>query len=205
MFSEEEYTEALSQKQGKGMQEKLGRATVAVCGLGGLGSNVSLMLARCGLGTLILTDNNYVGLSDISRQVYLSGDVGEKKTDVIGRIIESAAPFCKTEIHFCDLLSGDTAYLFRADIIVECLDRAESKAAFVNKILETYPNKFLVSATGMGGLKPGNDIRTKKVTERFFMCGDGATSSSEGLYGPRVMICAAHEALKALEIIRDEL
>ena len=52
--SKEEFYEALSVRHGKENQEKFRAATVAVCGLGGLGSNISICLARAGVGTLIL-------------------------------------------------------------------------------------------------------------------------------------------------------
>ncbi|MCD8205329.1 MAG: thiamine biosynthesis protein ThiF [Clostridia bacterium] len=202
MFSENEYVDALAKKEGRKLTEKLRRATVAVCGLGGLGSNVAVMLGRCGVGRLILTDNSFVDISDTSRQAYTFSDVGERKTDAVRKILLAAAPFCEVETRFADALE-ETGYLDGADVVAECLDNPETKAAFVNMVLSAHPQKPLVCAVGMGGMKPGNDIRTKKVSENFYVCGDGVTPSSEGLVGPRVMICAAHEALKILEIIEE--
>ena len=51
-----EMIQALEERHGKAAQEKISAATVAICGLGGLGSNISIALARAGVGKLILID-----------------------------------------------------------------------------------------------------------------------------------------------------
>ena len=51
-----EWTAALEKRHGKSLQQKFSAATVAICGLGGLGSNVAVALARAGVGRLILID-----------------------------------------------------------------------------------------------------------------------------------------------------
>ena len=56
----EEFLRALAEKHGAERQRKLRAATVAVCGLGGLGSNVAIALARAGVGRLILIDFDWV-------------------------------------------------------------------------------------------------------------------------------------------------
>ena len=53
MLTQEEWMGALNARHGKERQEKFSRAVVAVCGLGGLGSNVAIALARAGIGKLI--------------------------------------------------------------------------------------------------------------------------------------------------------
>ena len=52
--SKEELKAAQAEKQGSELSEKISSATVAVCGLGGLGSIISICLARAGIGKLIL-------------------------------------------------------------------------------------------------------------------------------------------------------
>ena len=56
----EEMTRALEERQGVKLQEKFASAVAAVCGLGGLGSNIALSLARAGIGKLILIDFDQV-------------------------------------------------------------------------------------------------------------------------------------------------
>ena len=65
---------------GKQGQSKLGKSSVAVVGLGALGSVSSELLARAGIGKLILIDRDVVELSNLQRQsLYGESDVGKPK------------------------------------------------------------------------------------------------------------------------------
>ena len=65
-----------------------------------------------------------------------------------------------------------------------------------NTVLENMPDKFLISGSGMAGIASANTIKTRKVTDRFYICGDGTSESvpGRGLMAPRVALCAAHQA-----------
>ena len=54
--TKEEWNKALCERHGEELQQKFSSATVAICGLGGLGSNITISLARAGIGKLILID-----------------------------------------------------------------------------------------------------------------------------------------------------
>ena len=71
--SEEEICQALRQRHTEKVQEKLSHAKAAVCGLGGLGSNIAVALVRCGIKELHLIDFDYVDLTNLNRQQYLPG------------------------------------------------------------------------------------------------------------------------------------
>ena len=63
--------------------EKLKAATVAVFGLGGVGSYATEALARAGIGHLVLVDNDTVSESNLNRQLFaLHSTLGQKKTEV---------------------------------------------------------------------------------------------------------------------------
>ena len=68
--TEQEILESLELRHTKPVQEKLGKARVAVCGLGGLGSAIAIALARCGVGHMHLIDFDCVDLSNVNRQQY---------------------------------------------------------------------------------------------------------------------------------------
>jgi sulfur carrier protein ThiS adenylyltransferase len=76
----------------------------------------------------------------------------------------------------------------------------------VDVVLEQFPQKTLVAASGMAGFGSGNAIRTRKVTGRFYLCGDGKSDVDQdiGLTAPRVMLCAAHQALTVIRLILGE-
>ena len=65
------------------VHRKLKHAGAAVAGLGGLGSNVAVMLARAGIGSLHLIDFDRVEPSNLNRQVYKMKHLGKYKTDAL--------------------------------------------------------------------------------------------------------------------------
>ena len=75
-----------------------------------------------------------------------------------------------------------------------------------NTVLETMPDNFLVSGSGMAGIGCANSIQTRKVTNHFYICGDEVSdiSDSMGLFSTRVMLCAAHQAHTVLRILANE-
>ena len=76
----------------------------------------------------------------------------------------------------------------------------------MNLVLETMPGKTLVAASGMAGLGSSNTIQTRKITNRFYLCGDGTSDvTREGsLVASRVMLCAAHQAHTVLRILAGQ-
>ena len=204
MPSREEMFAALEMRQGADAVRKLQAATVAVCGLGGLGSNIAISLARAGVGKLILVDFDCVDVTNLHRQQYRANQVGLPKPDALLANLKEIAPYTEFETHFEKLTAENAARIVGgADVICEAFDVAESKATLVNTVLETMPEKFLVAASGMAGYGSGNEISTRKVTKRFYVCGDGRSDVADGigLIAPRVMLCAAHQALTAIRLI----
>ena len=200
----EEMLAALERRQGVDAVRKLQAATVAVCGLGGLGSNIAISLARAGVGKLILIDFDCVDVTNLHRQQYKACQVGLPKPEALLANLKEIALYTEYETHFEKLTAENAARIVGgADVICEAFDVAESKATLVNTVLETMPEKFLVAASGMAGYGSGNEISTRKVTKRFYVCGDGRSDVADGigLIAPRVMLCAAHQALTAIRLI----
>lgn len=202
--SEKELENALALRHGRALQKKLSAACAAVCGLGGLGSNIAISLARAGVGRLILIDFDKVDITNLNRQQYDIDQIGMYKTDALRANIERITPCIeiKTEnVFLTDKNAGDI--LKNADIICEAFDKAENKAMLVNYVLENMPDKYLVAASGMAGIESGNTIKTRRVTDRFYLCGDGKSDVTDcgSLFAPRVMLCAAHQAQTVIRII----
>jgi len=202
--SREEMLAALEMRQGVDAVRKLQAATVAVCGLGGLGSNIAISLARAGVGKLILIDFDCVDVTNLHRQQYKACQVGMPKPEALLSNLKEIAPYTEFETHFEKVTAENAeALLAEADVICEAFDNAEAKAMLVNTVLENMPEKFLVAGSGMAGYDSGNTITTRKVTKRFYVCGDGKSDVADGigLVAPRVMLCAAHQALTAIRLI----
>lgn len=203
MPTREEYLEALVKRHGKERQDRFLKAKAAVCGLGGLGSNIAVALARAGVGRLHLIDYDCVDLSNVNRQQYMVSQIGKKKTQAMKEIIAAVNPYIKVNTDTVKISETNLELLSDDDIICEAFDGAEQKAMLVNGILEKYPQKYIVAASGMAGMNSANEIKTRKITNHFFVCGDGKSDAGDdiGLVAARVMVCAAHQAHMVLRII----
>ena len=202
--SQQEMLAALEMRQGAEAVRKLQAATVAVCGLGGLGSNIAISLARAGVGKLVLVDFDCVDVTNLHRQQYKASQVGLPKPEALLANLKEIAPYAEFETHFEKISAENVDRIVGvAQVVCEAFDNAEAKAMLVNTVLETMPDKFLVAASGMAGFDGGNTIRTRRITDKFFLCGDGVSDvdGGIGLVAPRVMLCAAHQALTVVRLI----
>lgn len=207
MPTKEEWINALKERHGENMYNKISGATVAVCGLGGLGSNIATILARMGTGKLILVDFDEVDITNLHRQQYKTGQIGMFKTEALKENLKEINPYMETEIYTAKLDENNAKELIgKADVICEAFDNPETKASLVNFVLEHMPEKYIVAASGMAGMGSGNEIKTRKISKRFYICGDEKNDVSDGigLVASRVMICAAHQAHMVMRILTEE-
>ena len=205
--SKEEMLLALTERNGQKLQDRFSRGTVAVCGLGGLGSNIAISLARTGIGKLIIIDFDRVDITNLNRQQYKVGQIGRYKTDALEENLKEIAPYVEIQSHTVRIDQSNALDLLRdASIICEAFDNPECKSMLTDIVLEKMPDKFLVAASGMAGMGNPNSIKTRKITDKFYLCGDGVSDISDGigLVAPRVAICAAHQAHTVLRILAKE-
>lgn len=205
--SREIMREALNIRHGEELQNKISAARVAVCGLGGLGSNIAIALARAGVGHLHLIDFDRVDLTNLNRQQYAVGQLGQYKTDALRETLSLVSPYCDVTCDTIKVTEENLPELLKhEDYICEAFDRAEAKAMLVSGVLEHFPEKYLVAGSGLAGLGSANTIQTRRVSKRFYLCGDGTSDSSVGLglVASRVLVCAAHEANMILRLIAGE-
>ena len=205
--TKEEWNNALEERHGKELQQAFSSATVAICGLGGLGSNIAIALARAGIGKLILIDFDRVDITNLHRQQYKISQIGRYKTEALADNLREIAPYIELELHTERITEDNAVTLLRdADIICEAFDDAECKAMLTNTILSKLPDKYLVAASGMAGMGVTNSIKTRRITSRFYLCGDETSEVSDGigLVAPRVALCAAHQAHTVLRILAKQ-
>ncbi len=196
--------QALVQRYGEDITDRLERSTVAVCGLGGLGSNIAVSLARGGVGRLILIDCDRVDISNLHRQQYKVCQIGMLKTEALSENLREIMPYTDIVTHNVRLTQENICgYINEADVVCEAFDSAECKAMLINTVSEKMPGKYIVSASGMAGFGKPDDIKTRRVTERFYLCGDGVSDveSEKTLVSARVALCAAHQAQTVLRIL----
>lgn len=189
------------------VHERIKRCSVGIAGLGGLGSNVAVSLARIGIGRLLLVDFDVVEPSNLNRQQYFIKNLGMKKTDALEQLIKDCNPFVKVEKRDVFLDETNIHSVFKdVDIIVEAFDNPICKAILVNEVLSKMKDKKIVAASGMAGYCSSNSIVTRKIKDNFYLIGDGENEAKPGcgLMAPRVAIAANHQANAVLRIILGE-
>ncbi len=190
-----------------GVHVKIKTAKIGIAGLGGLGSNVAISLARIGIGYLKLIDFDVVEPSNLNRQQYFVKHIGMKKTEAMKDLISQINPFVKVETEDIFINEKNTDELFNdVDIIVEAFDNPNSKAVLINTVLKKMSSKTIVAASGMAGYFSNNTIVTKKVRDNFYLIGDDVSEAKPGcgLMAPRVSIAANHQANTVLRILMGE-
>ena len=201
MVTEKEFYDALAGRIGKDDACKLKNATVGIAGLGGLGSNIAVLLARTGVGRLVIADDDTLELSNIHRQCYPLDSIGMKKTDAVEKEIAKVNPFCKIDKHDIRITKDNIGIFSGCDVVCEAFDGADSKIMLIEKLSKM--DKKVVSGNGMAGKGPANSIVTRKVGNGLYICGDGVSDVKEegSLMPSRVSVCAAHQANAVIRII----
>lgn len=204
MLTKEQYDAMLIERHGQEVFDTLAKACVGIAGLGGLGSNIAMMLARSGIGRLLLIDFDNVEPSNLNRQHYMISHLGIPKSEAIKDLILQANPYIHLDTRCLKITGENAPELFRGcDLVCEAFDKPEAKAELVNSLLENCPDLPLISGSGMAGYGSSNTIRTEKAMKNLYLCGDKVSGieSVGSLMAPRVQICAAHEANMALRLL----
>ena len=203
-ISREQLDQAFDARFPEEMRTKLRNARVAVAGLGGLGSNIAVMLARSGVGELLLVDFDTVDVTNLNRQMYLIPQLGKPKAEALPEILYQINPYLTYRSVCIKVTPDNVKELFSEyPIVCEAFDKPDQKAMLVRELLMQWPKTIVVSGNGMAGYADANEIRTCQVMKRLYVCGDQSTDVGNGigLIAPRVAVCAAHEANKVLQLI----
>ena len=168
MLTQTQIMDALNRRHSPEKQRLLSEGHVAIAGRGGLGSNVACALARIGVGHLHLIDFDVEDITNLNRQQYFIGQLCMYKTDALKSLLEQINPYLDIRTDCVKVTEENLKELFAdAQIVCEAFDNPVAKAMLVNGILEHFPEKKLVSATGMAGYESSNIISTKKMMKNF--------------------------------------
>lgn len=177
---------------------------VGVAGLGGLGSQVAIALARTGFGALTLADFDVVEPSNLNRQQYFVDQIGRPKADALAETLRRINPYVELDAHTVRLTPQNIPEIFRGcRVLVEAFDRADQKAMLVETALGCLPGTWVVAASGLAGFGPADAIRAHRVGSRLFVVGDleAEARPGTGLMAPRVGVAAHAQANLALRIV----
>ena len=213
-------TEILIGKQGI---EKLEKAKVIIYGIGGVGSYTTELLARAGIGNIVLVDNDIISKSNINRQIHATTKtVGKNKVDVMKSRIKEINPDIKVETYMKEeqeenLIKEDFTY------VVDAVDTIKTKIKLVEKanqigvpIISAMgagnkldPTKFEVSDIYKTSECPIAKILRKKKKKRnikklkVVYSKEKAITNSNNIIGSISFVPSAMGVIIAGEVIKD--
>ncbi|MCC7122427.1 MAG: molybdopterin-synthase adenylyltransferase MoeB [Gammaproteobacteria bacterium] len=188
-------------------QRKLLAASVAIFGLGGLGSPIALYLAAAGVGRLVLVDFDTVELSNLQRQIiHLTRDLGRPKVESAREKLLALNPEIQVEVE-TRVLDGDAldAVVAGVDLVLDGTDN--------------FPTRFGLNAACLRQRRPlvsGAAIRFEGQVSVYFpgqgespcyrcLYDDGAgtdeTCAQTGVVAPLLGIIGSVQALEALKVL----
>lgn len=194
----------LAARHTPGIQIKIKHATIAILGLGGLGSAVAGAMAKIGIGKMLLSDYDVVEPSNLNRQHYFIDQIGMLKTDALKDNILRMNPSLSLELIKERLTESMLPGLFSdVDVLIECFDDPAMKAATLRSVLTEMKNVTYIGSSGIAGFGNNNKIRTRMERPGIYIVGDETSEARPGmgLMAPRVGIAAHHQANQALRII----
>ena len=143
---------ALEARHGQALQAKFSAATVAICGLGGLGSHLALSLARAGVGKLILLDFDRVDLTNLHRQQYKASQIGQPKALALADNLREANPYLALEPHVVRVTEDNLAPLLaEATLVCEAFDQAAGQGHAGQRRAGALPGEVPGGRLGHGG------------------------------------------------------
>jgi sulfur carrier protein ThiS adenylyltransferase len=186
------------------IRNHLSKFRVGIAGAGGLGSNCAVALARCGVGTLVVTDFDIVEEANLNRQFYFADQLGMEKILALKQNIERINPEIKMIVHKIMLNSKNVPEIYKGcDVIVEAFDRADMKEMLIETVQTMMPGIPLVVGSGMAGWGKNELIKYRKIDDLLYVCGDETTEVSEEVppMAPRVGIVSHMQANVVIDIL----
>lgn len=162
---------------------------IGFAGIGGIGSNVAVHLARTGLDAFLLVDFDRVEASNLNRQFYFHDQIGLAKTEALTENLRRIRPELRLDVLTRRITPENCQEIFAAcSIIVEGLDRREEK----KMLLEACADKnLLVSACGIAGSELAG-ITSRKIGN-CVICGDFTSDCRDlPLFSHKVQAVAAY-------------
>lgn len=150
--------------------EKLKNASVAVVGLGGVGSYAAEAVARCGVGNLTLIDKDIVDITNTNRQLYaLNSTIGMEKAEVAKKRCLDINPELKITAITANISREIIEEVFTGnyDFIIDAIDDVNAKVEIIKFAYER--NIPIITSMGMGNKTDISKI-TLSLVEKTTVC-----------------------------------
>ena len=144
---------------------KLNASTVAIFGVGGVGSFAVEALARSGIGHLVLIDKDDIDPTNINRQIHaLSSTVGKSKVEVMRQRIQDINPAAQVDTIQKFFLPGEGVedfFICRYDYVVDAIDTLTAKIFLVEEC--TRREIKIISSMGAGNKLDGTRFKVSDI------------------------------------------
>jgi len=121
---------------GDGSMARLKQARIAVFGVGGVGGYCIEALARIGVGTLHIYDDDTVSTTNLNRQmIALRSTIGQKKVDVMAQRVKDINPDCRVHpisLFYCPQ-TADRVDVAQYDYVVDAIDTVTAKLELISR------------------------------------------------------------------------
>ena len=160
--------QTLNDRHGIVNQEKLNNAKVAIAGLGGLGSNIAVALARIGVSHLHLIDFDKVDISNLNRQHYFISHLNKYKTQALAEQLQMINPYLNIVTDCIKVTEDNIFSLFKdEDIRKDCgIEKDEVK----NILSAVTRTGFCKEKVGAYLGYEGDVYYTTSLFESFLKC-----------------------------------
>ncbi len=170
----------------------LANTKVGIAGVGGLGSNCAMMLARCGVGNFVLVDDDVVDASNLNRQHFFPKHIGRAKVDALAEQLYELSEHIHVDAVQQRLHAENIHPLFAScSLVIEAVDLASTKALIIQELLSS--GKTVVAASGMAGWG-GEGMIKKKLGRRLIVVGDFVNEVSTAQEVPDEQTCEQEPA-----------
>ena len=144
--------------------DKIIASHVAVVGLGGVGGQAAVALARSGVGKLTLVDGDKVVRSNLNRQeVAYESTLGMTKTEACARLIRDINPSCELKLFDSFWTSDNRIDLTGVSYILDCIDSVGAKADLIKF---AHDNDIpIISALGAGNKIDPTRLRVSDINK----------------------------------------
>ena len=151
LFGEESYNKIITKK-------------IAVVGIGGVGSYAVEALARTGVGSLIIIDDDKIDITNINRQIWaLNSTIGKYKVDVARERLLDINPELKIEVHNNRLTAESVEKIITRDVdfVIDAIDSINDKVSLIEFCLKK--NIPVISCMGAARRKDPTQIKTGNI------------------------------------------
>ncbi len=190
-------------------QQRLLDSSVFIIGMGGLGSPVALYLAACGVGEIVIADDDSVELANLQRQViHSSNNIGQLKVDSAAAAMQSINPEIKISV-IAERMNGKKLKhpIQQADVVVDATDNLASRLEINQQCFLTRTPLVSASAIRWEGQLTVFDSRLQESPCYQCLYGSmgevGQSCSENGVMGPVVGMLGCMQANEAVKLLTD--